>query len=208
MSTRVGNIAVLLIDAHVTDASVYPEAISELGNMTNVLKHANELNIPVFEIRPCTREIGIGKICNNTNPILLQLETPNWKRIDKEALDAFYGTDLKDLLDKAGITMLVVMGQNEAYCVKATIETALKSGYAVFTSMDVLQGHAVDPYDCVSVSTHEAVKEFYETQPVLIDKYFKLPIFCDPAYILPCAFVQYARSFYSHLVRSIKNIWG
>jgi nicotinamidase-related amidase len=74
--------------------------------------------------------------------------------VHKTACDAFYGTELAEVLDKYGATRLVVTGCATDFCVDTTIRAAASRDYEVVVAAD---GHttADRPHvDAVSVIRH------------------------------------------------------
>jgi hypothetical protein len=177
MSPPAEKFAVILIDAVPTDPCYVPDLVTELDKMAAVLSRANMLNIPVFEVRSCSNDLFIGRTCTVTNPQLTVFSASNWQVVEKLGFDAFKETDLEQRLTDEGITSLIVMGYHEAVCVRFTIESALQTGFMVYTSMDVVQGPKYDPYDSSDERTKKEVKRFYNESPILVDNYLELPIF-------------------------------
>ena len=60
------------------------------------------------------------------------------KVIEKQYNDGFSGTDLKDTLEKMGAKRLLLMGINSDSCVRETADSALKFGFKIVTSKDVI----------------------------------------------------------------------
>lgn len=194
--------AVLLIDADYGSFDSYFNLEQELDNMKEVLKKANEQNIPVFEInfsplfdRP------------STTPLLAGLRKSNWIQIYKEYADAFLETPLKEKLSSMDITSIIVMGYNQWACVWTTAESAIELGYKIYTSFDIIQGDwtgeceliingcpqgktkdycsiTPDPELAIEVqgveSNIEEAKTFYNKNTHLVPHFYDLPIFKSP----------------------------
>lgn len=56
--------------------------------------------------------------------------------VNKTACDAFYRTDLKNKLDKLGVTELLVTGSATDYCVDTTVRAAASLDYRVIVAGD------------------------------------------------------------------------
>ncbi len=123
--------------------------------MEEVLRTANQKNIPIFKVHFDFRE---GSKPPETAPELAQYEDANWTEIYKPFADAFQGTDLDQKLREEGITNLILMGFNQSACVRATVKTAINLGYSVETSFDLMQGW--ENNDCAYL--YKAVDEFTE----------------------------------------------
>lgn len=110
-----------------------------------------------------------------TNSLLAHLRTSQWVQIYKQVGDSFQGTpSLQEKLQEQDITDLILMGQGEFDCVRATADTALSLGYTLHTSFDVLQ-QMLGPDD-----THTgiaALRRFYQTKTDLAPTYKELPVF-------------------------------
>lgn len=113
---------------------------------------------------------------------LHQLWDDNWIKITKNYSDSFQETPLDDYLQARGITDLIVMGQSEWDCVKTTITTAVKKGYRVHTSWDVIQSRGLEddkPFaagEDSKIYDPKKLKKFYEKNTHLADSYRELPI--------------------------------
>ncbi|MEM4734023.1 MAG: isochorismatase family protein, partial [Candidatus Bathyarchaeia archaeon] len=65
----------------------------------------------------------------------------------KEAYSGFDGTELADVLNKAGVTRVFVGGLATDYCVKNTVLDARKLGFAAVLLLDAVRGINVNPGD-------------------------------------------------------------
>lgn len=75
----------------------------------------------------------------------------------REAYSGFEGTDLNDILKRAGVKRVFVGGLATEYCVKNTVLDALKYGFEVFLLEDAIKGIDVKPGDI-----ERAIKEMLE----------------------------------------------
>lgn len=66
---------------------------------------------------------------------------------DLDAYSGFGGTDLNELLRKAGIRRLFIGGLATDYCVLNTVKDALANGYAVMLLTDAIRAVDVQPGD-------------------------------------------------------------
>ncbi|MEM4244525.1 MAG: bifunctional nicotinamidase/pyrazinamidase [Candidatus Bathyarchaeia archaeon] len=65
----------------------------------------------------------------------------------KEAYSGFDGTELADVLNKAGVTRIFVGGLATDYCVKNTVLDARKLGFAAVLLLDAVRGINLKPGD-------------------------------------------------------------
>ena len=107
-------------------------------NTAEILKLWRENNLPVFHIQHCS---------SNPNSILNETNSGNEFQdavkplegetvIKKNVNSAFIGTNLKELLDNAKITNLVIVGLTTDHCVSTTTRMAGNFGYNVFLVSD------------------------------------------------------------------------
>lgn len=73
---------------------------------------------------------------------------------EEEAYSGFEGTDLNEMLRRAGVKRVFVGGLATEYCVKSTVLDALKYGFEVFLLEDAVKGIDVNPGD-----VERAIKE-------------------------------------------------
>jgi len=137
---RLEEMAVILVDANYPEGPFEQDTNlngnwnleEEKGNMIEVLKQANKLNVPVFEIY----------LYSDTDKSLLAFKGKNWTTIKKPEMSAFYKTTLHDELKRRKIKHLILMGRNQSACVMKSAHDALNLGYEIHTSMDVIQDTA------------------------------------------------------------------
>jgi nicotinamidase/pyrazinamidase len=66
---------------------------------------------------------------------------------DQEAYSGFQGTDLAARLRNGGIRRVLVGGLATDYCVKATVEDAIKEGFAAVVLADAVRAVDLKPGD-------------------------------------------------------------
>jgi len=108
------------------------------NNASELLKIWRENNLPIFHIKHCSSILT--SLLNETNegnefkevvkPIDGELV------IKKNVNSAFIGTNLKELLDKAGISKLVIVGLTTDHCISTTTRMAGNFGYETFLVSD------------------------------------------------------------------------
>jgi nicotinamidase-related amidase len=107
-------------------------------NAALLLKLWRERNLPVFHVKHCStnpqsllRESVAGnEFKDEVKPIGIE------PIIKKNVNSAFIGTDLKEQLDKAGITKLVIAGLTTDHCVSTTTRMAGNFGYDTYLVSD------------------------------------------------------------------------
>ena len=94
--------------------------------------------LPIFHVQHCSS--NPNSILNETNPgnefqdIVKPLEGETI--IKKNVNSAFIGTNLKELIDNAKITNLVIVGLTTDHCVSTTTRMAGNFGYTVYLVSD------------------------------------------------------------------------
>lgn len=97
-----------------------------------------ENNLPVFHIQHCSTNVASPLHETNTGNEFKELVKP----IDGEALikknvnSAFIGTDLKEQLNNAKITKLVIAGLTTDHCISTTTRMAGNLGFDTFVVSD------------------------------------------------------------------------
>jgi nicotinamidase-related amidase len=107
-------------------------------NASELLKIWREKNLPIYHIKHCSsiltsllHETNIG---NEFKDLVSPIEGE--PIIKKNVNSAFIGTDLKDQLDKAKITKLVIVGLTTDHCVSTTTRMAGNLGYETYLVAD------------------------------------------------------------------------
>jgi nicotinamidase-related amidase len=107
-------------------------------NAGKILKFWRENNLPVFHIKHCSS--NPNSLLNENNPgnDFKDLVNPieGEAVIKKHVNSAFIGTDLKEQLDNAGITKLVIVGLTTDHCVSTTTRMAGNFHYETFLISD------------------------------------------------------------------------
>ncbi len=100
-------------------------------NASELLKLWRENSLPIFHIKHCSS--NLKSLLNETNEgnQFNDLEKPdeNEPIIKKNDNSAFIGTDLKEQLDNAKITKLVIVGLTTDHCVSTTTRMAGNFGF-------------------------------------------------------------------------------
>jgi nicotinamidase-related amidase len=147
------NTALMVIDVQngvVTGAHERDEVVA---NINSLVDKARGEGVPVVWVQHSDDDMPQG--------------TPDWEyvpelvREDSEALvhknygDSFEGTDLEDVLAKAGVGRLVVTGAQTDACIRSTIHGAFARGYDVtlvgdaHTTEDQTQWGNIPPADII-----------------------------------------------------------
>nr|WP_294948529.1 cysteine hydrolase family protein [uncultured Mucilaginibacter sp.] len=112
-----------------------PNAEANAGELLNLWRDSG---LSVFHIKHCSanpnsilHETSYG---NEFNDIVKPKDGETI--IKKNVNSAFIGTDLKDQLDKAGITKLVIVGLTTDHCVSTTTRMAGNFGYDTYVVAD------------------------------------------------------------------------
>lgn len=107
-------------------------------NAGEILKFWRENNLPVFHIKHCSS--NPNSLLNENNPgnDFKDLVKPidGEVVIKKHVNSAFIDTDLKERLDNAGITKLVIVGLTTDHCVSTTTRMAGNFHYETFLISD------------------------------------------------------------------------
>lgn len=107
-------------------------------NASELLKLWRQNNLPIFHIKHCSS--SPTSILNETNKgnEFKDLVKPidNEPIIKKNVNSAFIGTDLKEQLDNAKITKLVIVGLTTDHCVSTTTRMAGNFGFDTFLVSD------------------------------------------------------------------------
>ena len=114
-------------------------------NNLNAEKNASELlklwrvnNLPIYHVKHCssnpTSLLNEANEGNEFNDLVKPLN--NEPVIKKNVNSAFIGTNLKEQLDKAGITKLVIVALTTDHCVSTTTRMAGNFGFDTFLVSD------------------------------------------------------------------------
>ena len=143
MNTKLDNPALILIDIQ----KGFQDVAYWGGDRNNINaeEKASELleiwrskKLPIFHVQHCSP--NPNSILNETNPgnefqdVVKPLEGEIV--IKKNVNSAFIGTNLKELIDNANITNLVIVGLTTDHCVSTTTRMAGNFGYTVYLVSD------------------------------------------------------------------------
>ena len=107
-------------------------------NASELLKLWRENHLPVFHIKHCSTNPASLLHETNAGNEFKDLVKPikNEFVITKNVNSAFIGTSLKEQLDKANITKLVVVGLTTDHCISTTVRMAGNFGFDTFIVAD------------------------------------------------------------------------
>jgi nicotinamidase-related amidase len=124
--------ALLVIDAQVGPLWGTYKKEETFSVILNMIERAEKENIPIIYVQHeelpgslMARGSQFWQLSEGINP------RPEDLIVHKRATDAFYQTELKEELDKQGITRLVVVGARTEYCVDTTCRSAVTLGFHV-----------------------------------------------------------------------------
>ncbi len=107
-------------------------------NASELLKLWRETGLPIFHIKHCssipTSLLNEANEGNEFNDLVEPMDDE--PVIKKNVNSAFIGTDLKERLDKAAITKLVIVGLTTDHCVSTTTRMAGNLGFETFLVAD------------------------------------------------------------------------
>lgn len=107
-------------------------------NAARLLQRWREKGLPVFHIQHCSPNPASLLNTSNKGNEFKDMVTPMAGEpvIKKQVNSAFIGTDLKEQLDNAGITQLVIVGLTTDHCVSTTTRMAGNFGYDTYLVAD------------------------------------------------------------------------
>jgi len=107
-------------------------------NAARLLHRWREKGLPVFHIQHCSPNPASLLNASNKGNEFKDMVTPvaGEPVIKKQVNSAFIGTDLKEQLDNAGITQLVIVGLTTDHCVSTTTRMAGNFGYDTYLVAD------------------------------------------------------------------------
>jgi len=107
-------------------------------NAGRILRLAREVGLPVFHIQHCSTLLTSPLHESNEGNAFKDEVMPqgNEQIIKKNVNSAFIGTDLKEQLDKAEITQLIIAGLTTDHCVSTTTRMAGNFGYETYLVED------------------------------------------------------------------------
>jgi nicotinamidase-related amidase len=112
-----------------------PGAEKKAGDL---LKSWRQNKLPLFHIQHCSTNPKSPLHESNAGNEFNEITKPAEGEIiiKKNVNSAFIGTNLKDLLDKSGISKLVIVGLTTDHCVSTTTRMAGNLGYEVYLVSD------------------------------------------------------------------------
>ena len=129
--------ALLIVDMQIALVEGAFQEQNVLNNVQALLRLARQANAPVIYVQH-----------NHATFEPMMKTAPGWEihpqlapkpadiRIEKEASDAFYGTDLATRLGARAATRIVLCGMMTEYCVDATARSALSHDFDVILASD------------------------------------------------------------------------
>jgi nicotinamidase-related amidase len=107
-------------------------------NASEILKLWRDNNLPIFHIKHCSSNpeslLNEANAGNEFNDLVKPMD--NEPVIKKTVNSAFIGTNLKEQLEKAEITKLVIVGLTTDHCVSTTTRMAGNFGFDTFLVSD------------------------------------------------------------------------
>ncbi|KYP81277.1 cysteine hydrolase family protein [Ferroacidibacillus organovorans] len=139
--------AVMVIDAQNGLVSTVRDGEIVLTRIANVLRKARQRKVPILFIQHDSDEgnLKIGTPGWGLHPCLIR--TQDETVIHKRASDAFYATELEDILRAMGIQRLFVCGFKTEMCVDTTSRRATTLGFDVTLITDA---HSTTDNDVLS----------------------------------------------------------
>jgi nicotinamidase-related amidase len=123
------NTALMMIDVQKGVVADAFERDSVVGNISTLVAQAREDGVPVVWIQHSSEHLEKGSDAWDYVPELARQESE--PLVHKRFGDSFEGTNLDDVLAKAGVGRLVVTGAQTDACVRSTIHGAFARGYDV-----------------------------------------------------------------------------
>jgi nicotinamidase-related amidase len=159
------SLAVLIIDMQDSFIKNDPEKRGLVANQIIMLRYLKDKNVPIiiFDF------VGHGETTQSLVDEIKILPVNNIYRLKKSENNAFTNPKLSTLLKEKKITTLLLMGINAAYCVWATADAAIKKGYTIITSKDLIAGYYGNDWEL-----HCDGPEWYMENGVYVDEHNKI----------------------------------
>ncbi|MFH2028301.1 MAG: isochorismatase family protein [Nanoarchaeota archaeon] len=132
------SLAIILMDMQEPFLYYTKDSKTVIQNQLETLDYAKKNNIPVIMIE----YEGNGPTVRPLREKLAELS--NVYRITKSKDNAFHDTKLEQQLKQQGIQTLYFMGGKFPYCLFRTANYALKKGFNIISSEDVIFGNVMD----------------------------------------------------------------
>ncbi|WP_066587856.1 isochorismatase family protein [Cellulomonas timonensis] len=131
MTTLTGrpNTALLVIDMQNGVVDGAHERTSTTARIAALVERARDERVPVIWVRHSDEDMPLGSDSWQGIPELVRDDAE--PLVHKAYGDSFEGTDLDDVLGRAGVGRLVVTGAESDACVRSTIHGAFTRGYDV-----------------------------------------------------------------------------
>jgi nicotinamidase-related amidase len=123
------NTALLVIDVQNGVVAGAHERDAVVANIATLVDRAREEGVPVVWVQHSSEQLAQGSDAWQYVPELTRPETE--PLVAKTFGDSFEGTDLEDVLARAGVGRLVVTGAQTDACIRSTIHGAFTRGYDV-----------------------------------------------------------------------------
>lgn len=164
--TNFDNIVVLLIDMQMKFIQNDIEKVEIIPNQISVLKFCVAKQIPVVVFEYLENGITIKEI----NDVLKKKKDAQVYYLQKKYDDAFYNPTLSKILKSFATKTILIMGINAGFCVYETTKTAIKKGYQVTTSRDLIAGYKSpkEKSPCPGVSWYKKNTIFFDSHEKII----------------------------------------
>jgi nicotinamidase-related amidase len=123
------NTALLVIDVQQGVVAEAHERDTVVANIRSLVDRARDERVPVVWVQHSSEELAQGSDAWRYVPELARRESE--PVVHKTFGDSFEGTDLEQVLERAGIGRLVVTGAQTDACIRSTIHGAFTRGYDV-----------------------------------------------------------------------------
>jgi nicotinamidase-related amidase len=123
------NTALVVIDVQQGVVAEAHERDTVVGTIRSLVDQAREKDVPVVWVQHSDANMPQGSDAWQFVPELTRQESE--PVVHKTYGDSFEGTDLEDVLARAGIGRLVVTGAQTDACIRSTIHGAFTRGYDV-----------------------------------------------------------------------------
>lgn len=128
-----------------------------IAKTASVISRARESGIPVILVS--------GKVYRDVFPEVSEAAGSGALRIYKKTLDAFKEPDLETILGAYDVDTLIIGGWIRHICVMATAAEALKRGFSVMTSDEILFGNR----ETANLAARRMCLEYYRKNCTLFD---------------------------------------
>jgi nicotinamidase-related amidase len=125
-----------------------------IERINNLIAHSRAASAPVVWVQ---HEEGDGPLQFDTEEWQLAdglAASPDDPRIRKTTPDSFYQTELQDVLQKRGVTHLIICGLQSDFCVDATVRRALTLDYHVTLVSDAHSTLDNDVLTAAQITAH------------------------------------------------------